>query len=259
MEPGKGNEFIQEIGRLYAHAGGDCPELTLTGIHAALNEGPQDDAKSSLYVFTDAIAKDALQENIDYAKTVAKVKHTSVYFFTTGLCGMTSYEPFEDLARETCGQIFELPKNGFDLSKMKKISSSLSHAETCNTGGPPPPIFPGMKRRSTSSFVHKLPFDDSMEKVIVLVTTENNGPKIDLKDPLGSTVSTGRTPLPKGVMFELNHPRPGIWKLIVSSGAGKYSYLIKGSGKTNVDFDFIFVILRKWMSPLPISHPLIGK
>ncbi|KAL9985051.1 hypothetical protein ACROYT_G007408 [Oculina patagonica] len=257
MKAGKGKEFIKAIERLRPHGGGDCPEFAFRGIIDALNEGSKDDAKSPLYVFTDATAKDDNDENTMMARITAKSKGTSVYFFTTGLCGKTSYKPFEDLAKETCGQMFELPKNSFDLSKMKKISKGLLASATCSSGGGIDPF--GKKRRSPRNSVYKLPFDDSMEKVIVSVTTENSRPMIDLKNPLGVSVSSGKTALPKGAIFEVDHPKPGIWKLIVSSGAGKHSYLIKGSGKTNVDFDFIFVIPRKWMSPLPISHPLVGK
>ncbi len=258
MEAGKSNEFLKAIDGLSAGGGGDCPELTFRGIIDALNAGSKDDAKSPLFVFTDATAKDATPENTLMASISAKTKGASVYFFTTGLCGMTSYKPFEDLAKETCGQMFELPKNSFDLSKMKKISKGLLASTTCSGGGGGGPL-PGKKKRSASSSVYKLLFDDSMEKVIVSVTTQNSGPKIDLRDPLGIPVGSGKTPLPKGAIFEIDHPRPGTWKLIVSSGAGKHSYLIKGSSKTNVDFDFVFFIPRSSMSPLPISHPLIGE
>lgn len=256
---GQEKEFINAIKSLSAYAGYDCPELTFTGIENALNKSPRD--RSSLYVFTDATAKDDSKEKLQIVNTQVDTLDVSVYFFTTGLCGKNSYKPFEDLAKQTFGQIFDLPKNGFDLARMKKISSSLLQGRTRDTGSACP-INCGMKRRSiniSDSFEHKLPFDDSMEKIIVLVTTEKKGNMIDLKDPLGIPVSTGKTPLPKGATFEVNHPTPGIWKLIVSSRAGKYSYLIKGSGETNVDFDFIFVILRKGRSPLPISHPLIGE
>ena len=42
-------------------------------------------------------------------------------------------------------------------------------------------------------------------------------------------------------------------------GAGKHTYLFKGSSKTNLDFNFIFVIPRKLGAPIPISHPLTGE
>ena len=255
MEVGQGKEFIQAIGDLSAYGGWDCPEKTFTGIGDALNEGAKDG--SPLYVFTDATAKDATLDNVESVRIEADIKKASVYFFTTGhMCNTKSYKPFERLAIETSGKMFELPKNGFDLTMMQNIAKSLSKPNV----NVQQVYMPGMRRRrSINSFVHKLPFDDSMENIIVLVTTENKGIMIDLKNPLGFIVSTGKTPLPKGATFEVNDPRPGIWKLIVSSGAGKYSFLIKGSGKTNVAFDFIFVIFRKGRSPLPISHPLIGE
>lgn len=255
MEAGKGAEFIKAIAALSAHGGGDCPELTFRGIIDALNEGVQDD--SPLYVFTDATAKDATPENIELARVMAMSKRSSVYFFATGLCGKSKYEPFEYLATETCGQIFELPKHSSDLSKMSKISKGLLGGSSCASRSGVDPF--GKKKRSASSSVYKLLIDDSMEKVIVSVTTQNSGPKIDLVDPLGVSFSSGKTSLTKGAIFEVDRPKPGIWKLVVSSGAGKHSYLIKASGKTNVDFDFVFAIPRKWMSPLPISHPLIGE
>ena len=57
--------------------------------------------------------------------------------------------------------------------------------------------------------------------------TQNTGARIDLKDPRGIPVSVGKTSLAKGAIFEIDYPRPGSWKLIVSSGAGKHSYVIK--------------------------------
>lgn len=54
---------------------------------------------------------------------------------------------------------------------------------------------------------------------------------------------------------------PGSWKLVIS-GAGKHTYLVKGSSKTNVDFDFFFVMIPTHgtnKKPIPISQPLLGK
>lgn len=80
----------------------------------------------------------------------------------------------------------------------------------------------GRKKRSGSSD-YKLLFDDVMEKVVVSVTTQNTGARIYLKDPRGIPVILGKTILAKGTIFEKDNPRPGSWKLIVSSGAGKHS------------------------------------
>lgn len=250
-KPGEGAEFVNAIKALRPNGGGDCPELAFSGIINALNGGAQ--PNSPLYVFTDATAKD--EDKFDIAKVTTLTKGASVYFFTTGLCGRASYKLFEDLASESCGQMFKIPKHSSELAKLTNITKGLLHATSCSTGTGFSPF--GRKKRSASS-VYRLLFDDVMEKVIVSVTTQNTGATIDLEDPRGVPVSSGKTTLAKGAIFEIDHPRPGRWRLTVSSGAGTHSYVIKASSKTNVDFDFVFVIPRRRMSPLPISHPLIG-
>ena len=253
MDVGKGNEFSSKIKNLKPHGGGDCPELAFTGMHDALTTGFAQE-KSPLYVFTDATAKDSYK--YDLVKVAANTLRSSVYFFTTGLCGKSKYGPYDDLAQATCGQVFELPKYSSDLAKMKKVTKVLLGAAPvhCDTTRSISPF--GRKKRSFS--IHKIPLDDSMNKVIVSVTTQNRRPSIVLRDPVG--VSKGRTTyLTRGAIFVVDHPKPGVWKLSVSPGAGKHSYVAKASGTGNLDFDFIFVHPRGRMPPLPIPHPLIGK
>lgn len=50
---------------------------------------------SPLYVFTDATAKDYTKENLEEVLWVADENGITINFFTTGLCGRSSYEPFE--------------------------------------------------------------------------------------------------------------------------------------------------------------------
>ena len=77
---------------------------------------------SPLYVFTDATAKDDTIDNMEEALNFAEANGITVNFFTTGLCGSSFYEPFERLARETCGQMFKLPKSS-DLIKLTGITA----------------------------------------------------------------------------------------------------------------------------------------
>ena len=83
--------------------------------------------------------------------------------------------------------------------------------------------------------------DDTMEKIIVSVSSENTGASVDLKDPLDVSITSGKITVSKVTIFEMDHPTPGIWRLIVSAAAGKHTYIVKGSSKTNLDFNFIFV------------------
>ena len=99
----QGQQFVNDINALKAHAGGDCPELTFKGIFDAMNFGPL--PGSPLYVFTDASVKDASEDNFMEAVSFARAMGLTINFFTTGtLCRNLSFKYFEDLARETCGQ-----------------------------------------------------------------------------------------------------------------------------------------------------------
>ena len=249
-----GNEFIAKINKLRPHGGGDCPEMTFKGIIEALKADPVDD--SPLYIFTDAPPKDATLDNIEEATTRAKLAGINVYFFATRGCGdPSSVKPFENLARDTCGQVFALPKSSSDIAKMKKVAKDLLGGTTC--AGGIGSFFRG--KRSVSRSVHRLLVDDTMEKIIVSVSSENSGADINLKHPLGSSVTSGKSVLSKVTIFDIKNPTPGIWQLVVSPRAGKYTYLMKGSSKTNVVFDFIFVIPRGQGMPIPIPYPMKGK
>ena len=121
----------------------------------------------------------------------------------------------------------------------------------------------GKKKRSPrgSSYSYSILVDDYTEKIIISVSTERMGPSINLRDPRGASITLGKISLSKGAIYEISHPRPGTWKLIVS-GAGKHNYLIKGSSKTNVDFEYFFVMIPtggRSRKPIPVSHPLLGE
>ena len=226
--------------------------MAFTGIRAALNEGPESD--SPLYVFTDAPPKDV--SLLEKAKGEAKLQATAVYFFLTNGCGKEAdFLPFEELASHTCGQIFELPKSRSQIAKMKRFTKVLLEGTTCSTGLQVLSV--GKKKRSVAAKEYKLMVDDTMDKIIVSISSANSSPKITLEDPLGNSV--GKTTVSKVTIFEVANPKPGLWTLTVPPDAGKHTYLFKGTSKTNMDFDVIFVIPRVRGTPIPISHPLTGE
>ena len=226
--------------------------MAFTGIRDALKKGPVPD--SPLFVFTDAPPKDV--SLLKKAKLDAKSYGAAVYFFLTDGCGKEAdYLPFEELARDTCGQIFELPKSRPEIAKMKKFTKVLLEGTTCNSGLQLPSI--GKKKRSVAAKEYKLLVDDTMDKIIVSIYSANSSPKITLEDPLGNSV--GKTTVSKVTIFEVANPKPGLWTLTVPPDAGKHTYQFKATSKTNMDFDFIFVIPRVRGTPMPISHPLTGE
>ena len=243
--------------KLKAHAGGDCPELTFEGMRNAIDQSPQ--YGSPLYVFTDATAKDYNPDKLTTLLEIAEDNGLTINFFTTGLCGRSSYRPFTKLAQETCGQLFNLA-NSNELKRLASFTAGALAGATCQaTGGHGHTS--GKKKRSVRASSHAIPVDDSTEKLIISVTTERMGPSITLKDPRGHVIRSGKIYLSKGAVYEINNPQPGKWKLTVLR-AGKYSYQVKGSSKTNVDFEYFFIMIPtrgRSKKPIPISHPLLGK
>ena len=225
--------------------------MAFTGILDALKKGPVND--SPLYVFTDAPPKDVALFNAARVKT--GTLGVPVYFFLTKGCGKEAdYLPFKELATETCGQIFELPKSRTEIAKMKRFTKVLLEGTVCSGG-------PGLRsikeKRSVAAKEYKLMVDDTMDKIIVSISSANSSPKITLEDPLGNSV--GKTTVSKVTIFEVANPKPGLWTLTVPPDTGKHTYLFKGTSKTNMDFDVIFVIPRVRGTPIPISHPLTGE
>ena len=254
-EPGKEDEFIEQIKTLRPYGGGDCEEMAFTGILEALKKQPV--FKSPLYVFTDAPPKDLDLAND--ALIEAKTRRVHVYFFLTKDCGTeAAYKPFEKLARKTCGQVFHLPKSQSEIAKLKNFAKELLDETECMEG----PGIPGQppirkKKRSVAVKEYKLMVDDTMEKIIISISSENSSPKITLRDPLGNSV--GKTTVSKVTIFQEANPKPGLWTLTVPPDAGKHTYLFKGTSKTNMAFNFIFVMPRLQGTPIPISNPLTGE
>ena len=225
--------------------------MAFTGILEALKKGPA--TNSPLYVFTDAPPKDVslLQD----AKRKTSLRGVHVYFFLTNACGdEADYLPFEELATDTCGGIFKLPKSRSDITKIKNFTEFFLDEATCSGGYQ---VF-RKKKRSVAAKEYKLMVDDTMDKIIVTISTANSSPKITLRDPLGNFVEK-TTVYELVTMFEVANRKPGLWTLTVPPDAGKHTYLFKATSKTNMDFDFIFVIPRVRGTPLPISHPLTGE
>ena len=228
--------------------------MAFTGILDALKKGPVNN--SPLYVFTDAPPKDVAL--FDQARVKTEVLDVPVYFFLTNGCGNEAdYLPFKELATNTCGQIFELPKSRTEIAKMKRFLKVLLEGTVCSGEDRRRSKKRSTKKRSVAAKEYKLMVDDTMDKIIVSISSANSSPKITLEDPLGNSV--GKTTVSKVTIFEVANPKPGLWTLTVPPDAGKHTYLFKGTSKTNMDFDVIFVIPRVRRTPIPISHPLTGE
>ena len=71
--------FRDLIGKLRVHGGGDCKEMAIEGIQNIFTISIH--SQSPIYVFTDAGAKDASEENVEMLMIMAENYQTSINFF----------------------------------------------------------------------------------------------------------------------------------------------------------------------------------
>jgi hypothetical protein len=248
---------LKALRALRAYGGGDCPELAFTGMLNALEAGPL--PGSSMFVFTDAYAKDASEDNKNLVRDLAYDLGVKINFFTTHDCGPSNaLQPFRDIAEETDGFVYPM-KTTLDLKRLGKLVAGSLRGTVpigSGTGGSS-----GRRKRSITHTEYSISIDDSIEKISVSVTTQNSVTGINLIDPTGKVVKEGRVDLTKGVVYDIESPITGVYKLIVPASAGEHKYRVSGVSGSNIDFGHYYVAIAKRGTriPVPLDQPLQGK
>ena len=97
--------FLSDIDGLKAYGplNPDCSESTFTGMLNAFNQGPA--FGSSMFVFTDASAKDADSLNkVELKGNAAKNDVTITFFTHLGGCSNKGIKDYEEIAKDTGGK-----------------------------------------------------------------------------------------------------------------------------------------------------------
>lgn len=267
-------EFVEAIKNLRAHGGGDCPEYTFRGMLEALYEGPE--VGSPMYVFTDAGPKDATEYDIEEVKLLASKDEydVTINFFTTGFCrsqGYSGNDPrnlhpaFRDLAEFTLGQAIYL-KDQWELEQLAGLTGGALEGNNVVSFGSN--MSSRKKRRvgQAADSRYSIPVDDSMEEMIVTVTTtrqNTRGHGITLTDPDNVIITSGKLSLSQISVYEIDNPKRGTWTLAVRGSNGGHEFFVKSSSATNVDFSHYFLTTvpgrRGQMVDVPVANPVLGK
>ncbi|XP_065070187.1 hemicentin-1-like isoform X2 [Rhopilema esculentum] len=258
-------DFVEAIDNLDAKGGGDCPELTFTGMLEALNAGPR--FGSPMFVFTDANAKDATIDNINAVKVAAYSSGSTINFFgKTESCGKNiDIKEFHDVASFTSGQVFALT----DTSELRKLSllvrNSLLSSTVISSANSRPityskPILKRVRRAIPYPKQYVIPVDNTVGRLVVSVTVQHKDTArlVSLRDPSGIYQETNVS-LSRAKVYEIKSPAPGVWTLYFPPETGVHDYIARALSKKLIQFGFIFFhrFVRK-NTLIPVSHPLLG-
>lgn len=258
---GEGKDFIKALETLRAIGGDDCPELSFKGMIDALESGPQ--IGSPMYVFTDASPKDASIENKDTILDLAHNLDVKINFLTRRDTHCSTeegaFQPYEDLASETGGFVYPL-RNSNELVRLSTlVSDSLKGSAYVGSGDLESVVSRRRRRRAREQY--SIPVDDSMERLFITVITQNSAAGILLVDPAGNIATNSRELLQKGVVYNIDKPIVGVFRLVVPAEAGEHKYRVNSVGAVNIDFGhyYVFVANRGSRIPVPLKYPLQGR
>jgi von Willebrand factor A domain-containing protein 7 len=202
---------------LQAAGGGDCPELSQTGLLRSVEAAlPQ----STLFFYSDASAKDS-----GLARTVvrrAQDRRTRIIYALTGSC--SPIDPAYVLgAAETGGQLFVLSSSEIDdLFALIEPQLTGDLATVLRRSG----AFAGTPVTDT------FPVDGTMATLLVSVTSDVKGPVV-VRRPSGAVANAAdpdveRLELSGGTVVRIDAPEVGEWSVELSGG-GAWSLLAQGN------------------------------
>ncbi|XP_052077826.1 von Willebrand factor A domain-containing protein 7-like isoform X2 [Mytilus californianus] len=257
-----GYEMIKKIDGIKVAGGGDCPEFAADGILKAINLSR---SGSTLYVFTDADAKDADRQQ--EAANAARAKTIPITTVTTGTCSRrrrsmhnihvkrrdtTSF--FQRLAQATGGTIYHTSKEEINVVLDAIIEKTFPVAEVI-----------------VDSFEWSLTCDDNtifvvdstvtVLKVAVCCPGEDSGVELfypnGTKETFASRLSRKLVTNRKEVIISLQHPPSGRYNLERSSSY-KWSVNITAQSPVKLETE-ILEYTESGALPILKGSPIAGK
>jgi hypothetical protein len=240
------NQFIAAINGLTAGGGGDCPELSMSGM---LNAESASDEGGDLFMFTDADSKDAgLAGNVS---GLAETKDIKLYPCVFGSCSffaaarasgslapasLNSVDPvYNQVASDSGGQLFALQRN--EAGAITQLANSVVQSNAVD-------ILSVADTLTGSPKTYTVPVDSTTSQVTFSVSGTT---AVTLTRPDGTSVQpsdTGVTllSLSSAAIYTIASPPSGIWSLSVNGSDG-FSASVFGISPLDVS-SFSFVETR---------------
>ncbi|XP_019616173.1 PREDICTED: von Willebrand factor A domain-containing protein 7-like isoform X2 [Branchiostoma belcheri] len=233
--------YTAAINALNAHGGGDCPELSMTGLELALqNTLP----KSKIYLFTDADPKDS--DKMPDVLSLLRQKKSTITFLLTGSCSRkrrdlhgrlkraVSGNPYDVIAEESGGKVFDITKD-----EVAEVSEVIA----LEVNGAPVTVM--IKSVSESGpRDHEIAVDDTLLEMVITLTGSTATPVFQLYTPSGATQVFGTADAQVVIetdrykVLKLTSPAAGTWVLRLADSQG---YDIEVTGKSVLDFSTEFL------------------
>ncbi|CAO1391663.1 unnamed protein product [Diamesa hyperborea] len=222
-------EFLENLDNIEFIRGGDCPEMSLSGLKAGIQYGLP---KSIVYVITDATAKD----HNKYNETVKKLirKKSTVNFLLTGDCGKRNsdgYKAYTNIARLSNGQVFHIETDGIEKVLMA-LRITMKDSYTLNQNGRT--VLPG------TSF---MPFSVDSTITDISIRLCGEGPKLTIKNPLNQIVIGDVLTLENLQIVSFKNPMVGKWTIDAESSS-EYTIQIESNSKLKFEYGFSSSIPR---------------
>lgn len=217
--------FKGGISGLFASGGGDCPELSNSGMLQALSAG---DEGGSLFMFTDASSKDGGLAGA--VSSLATSKDIKVFPITFGSC--SPLDPaYIQIADESGGQVFELQRSeAGQITRLADFVVRSNAVDVLSVAG---------ALAAPQSFT--APVDSTMSRVTFSVSgttavtlTRPDGSVVAASDPGVSFVS-----LSTGALYSIVDPAHGNWTISLGASS-RFSLTVSGESELNLS-SFRFV------------------
>lgn len=237
--------FEDAIDSLFASGGGDCPELSITGMIDAVQVM---DPNSDLFMMTDAASNDFdLAGNLTQAANDKKIT-IHIYKFDSNCddgivtkrsilskrADSLSDTIYAQIAALTGGTYHSLPRE--EASTISTLLSAVTASDSVGIFK----IISTVDSSGTSSY--DLPVDSQM--VNFSIALQGHGLTLSLIEPDGSTLDLNGTGITvtsssEGEFVEVSNPVSGRWKVVIS-GSGPFTCNARGVSSLRFSsFDFV--------------------